>query len=229
MKSISLQRHHHPSWLELSEAFSCLCSLCHEDHERQCDSILSNTEAIIGNTVTLFRPYFNWGRLLSPDSARENTARPREIHSVAEGLKAVALLECEENREEESLRHKQRETQRNFVGGKREDVLPTEQEGAPTSLPPSHHCSGSGEGGGSVAYIAGHVSSGEKRLSERFTSYNGQLCSEEDMLTVARVMGRNVSVEEFVGNLKQLPGEEGCRLLGVMFHVASCCCLIWAR
>ena len=225
LRSSSLQRHHCPSWLDLSEALSSLCSLCHRDTKVAADSIFSSTEAIISNTVALFRPYFNWGRILSPDSVKENTAHHRKVTTVTEGLKAVTLLECEENIQDESLRHKlekQRETRGEFVGERREKAMPTEQAGTPPSPPPSHQCGGSGEGGGIVASITDHLSSGLERLSGRFTGHNGVQCSEEDMLTVARVMGRNVSVEEFVRSVKQLPREEGRRLLGVMFHVASC-------
>ena len=159
-----LQRHHAPYWLQLAEAYASLHSLstdcnsvraefdgakfsnleanfsnsasdepvvtCSHDARHvgtvvEPQVIFSNAEAIISNTVNLFRPYFKW-KISSPD----------------------------------------------------------------------------------------------KGSSMDFKSL---------LATVSALLGRQVSMETFVKDLQELPWEHRQQLLGLLFQVSSCCCLIWAK
>ena len=49
------------------------------------------------------------------------------------------------------------------------------------------------------------------------------------LATVSALLGKQVSVEAFVKDLHQLSWEHHQQLLGLLFQVSSCCCLIWAK
>ena len=63
----------------------------------------------------------------------------------------------------------------------------------------------------------------EKGEEERDGNY------QEELVILSRLLGRQMSVEDFVRYLSQLPQKQSGELLRVLFEVCSQCCLIWAR
>ena len=52
---------------------------------------------------------------------------------------------------------------------------------------------------------------------------------DPSLVTVVALLGRCVSVDNFLQDVQQLPWERNKQMLKLLFQVSSCCCLIWAR
>ena len=63
----------------------------------------------------------------------------------------------------------------------------------------------------------------------KWTNGKEKLEISREIETSTRLLGRQLSVEEFLSDLIQLPWEQREELLRVLFQMSSCCCLIWAR
>jgi hypothetical protein len=63
----------------------------------------------------------------------------------------------------------------------------------------------------------------------KWTNGKEKLEISREIETSTRLLGRQLSVEEFLSDLIQLPWKQREELLRVLFQMSSCCCLIWAR
>ena len=52
---------------------------------------------------------------------------------------------------------------------------------------------------------------------------------QEELVMSSRLLGRQVTVEDFMRDLRLLPWKRCGEVLQLLFEVCSQCCLIWAR